>query len=366
METGLSKKPVCFINTASIWGGGESWQYETMLDLRDEVNLISISNPSGKLNQLAKDAGIKTYPFRSKNLSFLNPVKILRAYKLLKGLNAHAVIFNTSNDFKMFTMPARWAGIEFRLYRRDNGKALRSHLLNKILLRRGITHFLPCSGFIGKAALSNDANLFPVSKIETIYNSINIKKWDSQVNPALNTGRVPGEIIFGCIGRLSLEKGQLFLPPVAAIVKEKSTGFRILIAGTGPLKEELESLIVKTNVQNYIQLLGFVESNKSFLDSIDCLIIPSHWEGLSTVAIEAMAMHKPIIAFDVTSNSEVIHHGETGFLAKPFNLEEVANHMLHYINYPAELKVMGNNGRRLAESTFSKEITNRQLMKYFF
>jgi glycosyltransferase involved in cell wall biosynthesis len=366
MEPGLSKKPVCFINTASIWGGGESWQYETMMDLRDEVNLISISNPSGKLNQLAKDAGIKTYPFRSKNLSFLNPVKIFRAYKLLKRLDAHAVIFNTSNDFKMFTMPARWAGIEFRLYRRDNGKALRSHLLNKILLRRGITHFLPCSQFIGKAALSKDANLFPASKIETIYNSINLKKWDSQVNPALDIDRKSSEIIFGCIGRLSLEKGQLFLPPVAAIVKDKSRDFRILIAGTGPLKEELENLIEKTKVKDCIKLLGFVDSNKSFLESIDCLIIPSHWEGLSTVAIEAMAMHKPIIAFDVTSNSEVIHHGTTGFLAQPFNLEEVAFHMIHYIDNPAELKVMGDNGRYLAETTFSKEITNKQLMKYFF
>lgn len=360
-----NSKLICFINTAGIWGGGENWQYETILDLKDEVDLVSVSNPKGKLYLLLSEAGIRTYPFHSKNLSFLNPINLFRAYRLLKELNPHAVMFNTSNDFKMFTLPAKWAGIKYRLYRRDNGKPLRSHLLNKILLRKGITHLLPCSQFIGKAALSNDANLFPSTKIDTIYNSINLKKWDSLNTPVLNLTRNPNEMIFGCIGRLSVEKGQLFLPPVAAILKDKSRDFRILIAGTGPLKNELESLILKTNVEEKIQLLGFVESNKAFLNAIDCLIIPSHWEGLSTVAIEAMAMHKPIIAFDVASNSEVVRHGETGYLVKPFDIEEVAFYMLHLINNREELKQLGDKGRSLAEKVFSKEITNRQLMKYF-
>jgi glycosyltransferase involved in cell wall biosynthesis len=359
------KKLVCFINTAAIWGGGENWQYETMLDLKNEVDLVSICNPQGKLSELAKDAGIKTYPFHSGNLSFLNPFKLLRAYRLLKRLNLHAVIFNTSNDFKMFTLPAKWADIEFRLYRRDNGKPLRSHLLNKVLLRKGITQLLPCSQFIGKAALSKDANLFPSSKIEIIYNSINLNKWDSLDAPQLSVGRNSKEVIFGCIGRLSTEKGQLFLPELASKLKDSSFDFRILVAGTGPLKSELESLIIETKVEKYVQLMGFVESNKSFLNTIDCLIIPSYWEGLSTVAIEAMAMSKPIIAFNVASNAEVVKHGITGYLAKPFDTDEVASYMLRFINFPSELKVMGERGRNIAEETFSKELTNKQLLKYF-
>jgi glycosyltransferase involved in cell wall biosynthesis len=361
----LNEKLVCFINTAAIWGGGENWQYETMLDLKNEVNLVSISNPRGKLSELVKDAGIITYPFHSGNLSFLNPFKLLRVYRILKRLKLHTIIFNTSNDFKMFTLPAKWAGIKYRLYRRDNGKPLRSHLLNKVLLRKGITHFLPCSQFIGKAALSNDANLFPISKIDIIYNSIHLKKWDSLNAPQLSIDREPKEIIFGCIGRLSKEKGQLFLPEIAAKLKDKSTDFRILVAGTGPLKGELESLIVESKVEKHIQLMGFVESNKSFLKSIDCLIIPSYWEGLSTVAIEAMATFRPIIAFDVASNAEVVQQGITGFLAKPYDTEEAASYMLRFIKFPSELKTSGNKGRILAEKTFSKELTNKQLMKYF-
>jgi glycosyltransferase involved in cell wall biosynthesis len=356
---------ICFINTAGIWGGGENWQYETMLDLKDDLHLVSISNPKGKLYNFAAASGIETYPFHSRNLSFLNPIKLFRAYRLLRKLNPHAIIFNTSNDFKVFSLPARWAGIEYRLYRRDNGKPMRSHLLNKILLRKGITHFLPCSQYIGKAALANNDKLFSISKIDTIYNSINIRKWDAAKAPLLSIERKPGEIIFGCLGRLSFEKGQLILPPVAEILKDKSYEFRILIAGMGPLKPELETLIDKTGVGNHVQLLGFVENNKSFLNAIDCLIIPSHWEGLSTVAVEAMAMNKPIIAFDVASNSEVVHNNINGFLVKPFEIEEVVTAMLYFINNPEKIKHFGESGRKLAETTFSKEVTNEQLMKYF-
>jgi glycosyltransferase involved in cell wall biosynthesis len=362
---GQDKKPVCFVNTSSIWGGGENWQYEIILGMKGSINIVSVSNPDGKLFRLVQEAGIKTCSFKSRNLSFLNPFKLYSAYRLLRQLDLNTIIFNTSNDFKMFTLPAKWAGIKYILYRRDNGKPLRNHLLNKLLLRKGITHFLPCSQFIGKAALSKDPDLFPVSKIDTIYNSINLKKWDSLEFEKFSVSRKAGEIIFGCIGRLSTEKGQLFLPPVAGILREKSSHFRILVAGSGPLKTELESLIINKNVEPFIELLGFVESNKSFLDSIDCLIIPSHWEGLSTVAIEAMAMHKPIIAFDVASNPEVVKHGVTGFLAKPFEVEEIALHMLHFINHPSVLTEMGDKGRILAETTFSGEITNKQLMKYF-
>jgi glycosyltransferase involved in cell wall biosynthesis len=361
----MKEKKVCFINTSKIWGGGENWQYETILDIKDIVNIVLITNPKGKLCHLVNDEGIETIHLSAGNLSFLNPFKLYKAYRILSRLNLKAVLFNTSNDYKLFTLPAKWAGVKNIIYRRDNGKPLRGHLLNKLLLRNGITHFLPCSQYIGKSALSKNPNLFPIGKIDTIYNSINIEKWDSIQAPPIEINKNDNEIIFGCIGRLSSEKGQLFLPVIANQLKEKTTNFKILVAGNGPLKEEFIDLINKLNVGEWVKPLGFVESNKSFLNTIDCLIIPSYWEGLSTVAIEAMALNKPVIAFNVASNAEVINHGINGFLSEPFKTDEIAEQMNYFIKNPAELKNMGNKGRAIAEQTFSKKVTNKQLLKYF-
>jgi len=358
-------RKVCFINTSKIWGGGESWQYETILDLKDNFDISLISNPNGRLYSISSKENINTIPFVTGNLSFLNPFKLFKAYRILAKLKPKAVLFNTSNDYKLFSLPAKWARVENILYRRDNGKPLRGHLLNKLLLRKAVTHILPCSQYIGNSALSKSPNLFSTKKIDIIYNSINIEKWDSNPANPLDISKKPNEIIFGCIGRLSTEKGQLFLPQIASHLKNSATNFRILVAGTGPLKEELEEFIKKLEVDEWVKPLGFVESNKSFLNTIDCLIIPSYWEGLSTVAIEAMALHKPVIAFNVASNSEVVHNRTNGFLAEPFNTDEISNHMLYFIENPNELKNMGDKGRLIAESLFSKKVTNKLLVKYF-
>ena len=130
---------ICFINSSKIWGGGESWQLETMLDFCNRADVVSISSPKGPLHKNAADKGITTIPVIVGNFSFLNPFKIIIVYRLLKQLAPHAIMFNTPNDFKLFTLPAKWVGIPYRLYRRDNGKPMKSHWLNKILLRKGIT-----------------------------------------------------------------------------------------------------------------------------------------------------------------------------------------------------------------------------------
>lgn len=359
------KPKICFINSSKIWGGGESWQFETMLDFRDKAEVVSLSSPQGTLHKKAAAAGITTMPIVAGNLSFLNPIKIIKAYLLLKQLAPHAIMFNTANDFKLFTMPAKWAGIPYRLYRRDNGKPMKSHWLNKILLRRGITHFLPCSKFIQRSALSKDPNLFPVEKIQVIYNSINLENWDVTPAMALTGKRNEGEVVFGCIGRLSSEKGQLFLPEIAHILKNKGLKFKILVAGTGPLRDEMVSVIDRCRVADCVELLGFVESNKSFMAAIDCLLIPSHWEGLSTVAIEAMAMNKPVIAFDVAGNPEVVIHQETGFLIPPFDLEQFADAIEKIIIQPDLINQLGQSGRQLAQKQFSRAVTNHQLDSFF-
>ena len=356
---------ICFINSSKEWGGGESWQYETMLDFKEREDIVSFCSPKGALYEKTSTSGINTIKISVGNFSYLNPIKISWAYRLFKKTTPDVILFNTSNDFKMFTMPAKWAGVKHRLYRRDNGTPLKTHFINRFLLKNGVTGFLPCSTFIKKAALEKKQDLIPTDNIKVIYNSINLTKWDSISANKIKKKKNSKEIIFGCIGRLSHEKGLLFLPKIAHTLSESTAKFKIIVAGKGPLKSKLESKISESGVGNYIELLGFVESNKEFIETIDCLLLPSYWEGLPTAAIEAMASKKPVIAFDVAGNPEVVIDEETGFLATPFNTKEMADKMLKLISNPELIKQMGEKGRILAEKQFSKSITNKQLRKSF-
>lgn len=356
-------KKVCFVNTATLWGGGEHWQFETILDYKNKADITLITTENGELFQKAQKANIRTATLHIGNLSFINPFKVFKAYRIIKQLNIETILFNTSNDFKMFTMPAKWAGVKNILYRRDNGKPMRSHLLNKLLLRKGITHFLPCSNYIAKMALAKNDQLFPKSKIQTVYNSISLSKWD-QID-AVQIFENKNLCLFGCVGRLSEEKGQLFLPEIVKILKEKEYKFKIIIAGTGPIKDKLSKLINEYNVAEYFELLGFRQDIKSIMSSIDCLLLPSHWEGLPTVALEAMACEKPAISFYVAGNPEVIIDSETGYTVDPFNIEAFADAMIKIIKNTKKTKQLGKNGRQLIEKTFSREVTNKQLDQFF-
>jgi len=354
----MSNKKVCFVNTAKVWGGGESWQLETILAFNEKVNVVSITSSKSILQSKLKSFNIENYTVKARKFSYLNPFNFYRIYRLLKELAPETILFNTSNDFKMFTMPAKLAGIKNIIYRRDNGRPLNTHLLNKVLLRKGITHFVPCSQYIADVALSRDSDLFPKEKIQVIYNSIDIDKWDKQLT---NKEKQNEEFVFGCVGRLSEEKGVLFLPEIARKLKDKGIKFRIKLAGTGPLHSDIVDLLEKHKVSDHIELLEFREDVKAVMESIDCLLIPSHWEGLPTVAIEAMASHKPVISFQVAGNPEVVKHGETGYLVPAFDLDHFADTMQKFIENPHLVQKFGQSARKLVETVFAREVTNRQL-----
>jgi glycosyltransferase involved in cell wall biosynthesis len=69
-------------------------------------------------------------------------------------------------------------------------------------------------------------------------------------------------------------------------------------------------------LQNEVVLLGFIPDMEAFMRSIDVFLLTSSWEGFGFVIVEAMAKGKPVVAFDITSNPEIVTDGKTGLLAK--------------------------------------------------
>jgi len=82
------------------------------------------------------------------------------------------------------------------------------------------------------------------------------------------------------------------------------------------------------------------------------------------VLAEAMALSKPVVAFNVSSNPELVHHSRTGLLAEEGNIEEFANFILHLINNPEKRELFGKNGRQKLEEAFSLDAARKQLAEY--
>lgn len=110
----------------------------------------------------------------------------------------------------------------------------------------------------------------------------------------------------GAIGRLHQQKGFDLLINAWDIIKPKSA--HLLIAGEGLEREKLEHQINQANLKQEINLIGDVQHVNFFYENLDLLIIPSRWEGLGIVALEAGAKGVPILASDADGLKEVLNN----------------------------------------------------------
>lgn len=87
----------------------------------------------------------------------------------------------------------------------------------------------------------------------------------------------------------------------------------------------------------------------------DVVVVPSLWEGLPYVILEAMAMRKPVIASSIPGNAEVVVDGETGYLVPPGDARAMADAIRDLLNAPAKAASMGERGRGEVERRYTVE-----------
>ena len=120
------------------------------------------------------------------------------------------------------------------------------------------------------------------------------------------------------VGRLDYPKGVPDLIKAAKpIVKNHDIEF--VITGKGPQREQYERMVEQAGLTDHVTFTGFVtrERQIQLYQNATVFTLPSHYEGLPTVLLEAMACGAPVVATDVGGCPEVIDHGENGLLVSP-------------------------------------------------
>lgn len=118
------------------------------------------------------------------------------------------------------------------------------------------------------------------------------------------------------VGRLHAVKNHAFLVRACARLREYGLDFECLIAGEGPERQHLESLIRQNRLEDHLILLGHVarERMDSLYRSADLVVLTSRSEGLPLVLMEAMVRGRVVLAPAITGIPEIVVPGKTGFL----------------------------------------------------
>ena len=313
---------ICFFNSNKVWGGGEKWHYEHIIALHEKkYPIMLIANKSSELSFKLQKTNIKIFNFKITNFSFLNIFKILEIKNILEKNKVETIILNLPADVKIAGIAAKLAKVKNIIYRRGTALPVKNSLLNRFLFRKIVSKILVNSQATQNKFLEKNPNLAPIHKFKIIYNGLKFSDYENNKNLAPLYKRQNNEIILGNAARLDKQKGQKFLVEIAQKLKKENINFKILIAGSGELEQELKNYAKKLDVSDKIIFLGFVENISIFMQNIDIFLLTSFWEGFGYVLAEAMFFEKPIIAFNVSSNKELVQNNKTGFLIKAFDLE---------------------------------------------
>lgn len=142
--------------------------------------------------------------------------------------------------------------------------------------------------------------------------------------------------------------------------------------GSGEYKEEVHAYIKKTNLERYVDFLGYVPHEKvvEYMNIAKvCTLflqpIPRYKKAVSIKLFEYMACGKPVVASNFTEIRKVVKEADCGILVDPTNVDEIANAILYLLEHLEEAKRMGENGRRAVEEKYNWEKMEEKLLKLY-
>jgi glycosyltransferase involved in cell wall biosynthesis len=134
-----------------------------------------------------------------------------------------------------------------------------------------------------------------------------------------------GDDVLGTITRFREEKGNEYLLRAMPAVIEKNPRVKLLIAGEGPLRAELESLHRELGLGDRVEFVGFRRDIADFLSLADIIVIPSLMEGFGLVMAEAMAVGRPVVATRAGGMVEIATDGKDALLVRPGDPQDLAD-----------------------------------------
>ena len=196
----------------------------------------------------------------------------------------------------------------------------------------------------------------PADKLDVVGCGVNPQAFetDAEVAPFKSLFCGPGERLVAFVGRLAGVKGPHVLLEAMPTVLSVCPGTRFVFAGDGAMQQGLEHRAQELKLDDRVRFLGHIRGKvlATFYHAADIVVVPSLYEPLGMVALEAMVCGRPVIASDTGGLREVVVPGATGVTVPPNDSRELASAIVRLLLNPQAAQMLGAQGRQRALTDF--------------
>lgn len=220
---------------------------------------------------------------------------------------------------------------------------------------------MTCSG-AARDALAKRTGM-PIGKIRAIHNIVDMGRFQRPVEELVRPD-VPGlpsdAFVLGYLGRLSAEKGPVWLIRAMKPLRERIPNVHALLIGDGPQRGFLEREARRLGVADHVHFAGYQRDTPRWISLFDINVVPSLTEAFGISASECMAMGKPVVASRVGGLPEFVNHGQTGFLIEPKSVEALVAAIME-LRDDERRREIGERAARFIRDNFDLRKIARQI-----
>ena len=163
------------------------------------------------------------------------------------------------------------------------------------------------------------------------------------------------EIVIGKVSKLERRKGYRFYLAVAQEIVSKYPQVKFLIVGNGSLRSRLEGQVREMGLEENVIFTGYRQDIADVFSIFDIKVLTSLWEGLPRVLVQAAAVGKPLVSFDVDGAWEIIDEGENGYLVPMQDTETMVEKLSLLIEDKELRERMGRSAQEKVDKAWSIE-----------
>ncbi|MFW9950614.1 MAG: glycosyltransferase [Candidatus Thorarchaeota archaeon] len=373
METNKKIK-ICHLISGDLWAGAEIQMYTLVNTLKrfPGINLSAIVLNDKMLATKLAETEVKTSIIDENKYGFFEILKKLK--ELL--INDQIDILHTHRYKENILGAIAKSGCRLKyLIQTVHGTVEHYKGFKKVKMNINLSldRYFTKKYFDKILTVSNDirnqySKYIKDDKLVTVHNfiepkSITITKSRELIKKELNIDlSCP---VIGSAGRITPVKGFEMFLKMAKLILEQYPQTVFLIVGEGPTKNKLEDTAQKIGIAKSVKFVGFKQNIFDYINCFDIFVISSLHEGVPMVALEAMALKKPLVSTNVGGMPEIIENNVSGILVNLGDVSELADACLRIMNNLELKSFIRNNALKRVNDLFSAKAQGQKMLEIY-